>query len=94
MGYIQGRIYGEAGGGGGCGRSLPYGFDYLPTQRVPLCTILRYSFLAMDPKIFLKAPWVPIYTNFEGGGGGGERAPKFSKKCLKTPFSAGFLKVL
>ena len=56
----------------------------------PLCTILRYPFLVMDPKIFLKAP---MYTYFEGG----ERAEKtqffgqnFFKKCLKTPFLAFF----
>ena len=65
------------------------GFDPLPTQSVPLCTILRYPFFVTNPKNFFKAPRAPIYTNFEG-----ERAPKsatfwskFSKKCLKTPFS-------
>ena len=30
----------------------------------PLCTILRYPFLVTDPKIFLKTPSVPRYTNF------------------------------
>ena len=45
----------------------PQGFDPLPTQRVPLCTILRYPYLLTDPKNFLKAPLAPIYTNFEGG---------------------------
>ena len=32
-----------------------------------ICTILRYLFLVMDPKIFLKTPSAPTYTNFEGG---------------------------
>ena len=41
-------------------------FNPLPTQKFPLCTILRYPYLVTDPKIFLKAPWTPIYTNFEG----------------------------
>ena len=47
-----------------------------------------------DPIIFLKAPWAPIYTNFEG-----ERAPKktrffcqnFSKSGQKRLFD-GFFK--
>ena len=50
---------------------LPQEFDPLPTQRVPLCTILRYPYLVTDPKHFLKAPLAPIYTYFEG-----ERVPK------------------
>ena len=48
----------------------------------------------VDPKFFLKAPWVPLNTNFEGG----PRAEKtqifwsifFSKKCIKTPFRTVF----
>ena len=44
-----------------------------------------------DPIIFLKAPWAPIYTNFEG-----ERAPKktdfFVKIFQKVPKN-GFLTV-
>ena len=51
----------------------------------PLSTILRYPFLVMDPKNFLKALPAPIYTSFEGGA----RAEKtqffgqnFSKFCL------------
>ena len=66
-------------------------FDPLPTQRVPLCTILRYPFLVTDPKIFLKEP---IYTYFKG-----ERAPKkrvflskFYRSCLRTPFWPVFSK--
>ena len=73
------------------------GFDPLPTQRVPFSTFLRYSFLVTDPKIFLKAPWAPIHTNFEG-----ERALFllfFSKYVLvlrgeRTPFSACFFQNL
>ena len=49
---------------GGGGPPSPQGFELLPTQRVPLCTILRYPFLMTNPKIFLKAHWAPIYTNF------------------------------
>ena len=41
------------GGGGGADALFPQGFDPLPTLRVT------------DPKIFLKAPLAPIYTNFE-----------------------------
>ena len=62
-----------------------------PIQRVPLCTILRYPFLVMDPKNFL---W-PMYFNFEGGA----RAEKtrifgqnISKKCLKRLFGLLFSK--
>ena len=41
--------------------------DPLPTQRVPLCTILKCPFLAKDPKIFLKALLASIYIDFEVG---------------------------
>ena len=67
----------------------PREFDSLPTQKAPFVL-----FRVIDhPEIFLKAPWAPIYTNFEG-----ERAPKkntkflskFSINCLKTPFSVCF----
>ena len=54
--------------GGGLRTLSPLRIRLPADPKGPLCTILRYSFLAMDPKIFLKAPWVPIYTNFEGGG--------------------------
>ena len=84
-------------GGWGFGRFLPQGFEPLPTQRVPLCTISRYPFLARDPKIFLKAPLAPVYTNFEGGALA-EKTQffwlKLSKKCLKTPLLACFFKIL
>ena len=54
----------------------------------PFDTFSEIPFWPTDPKIFLKAPSAPIYTNFEG-----ERAPKnaiflstFFKKCPKTAF--------
>ena len=34
---------------------------------VPFHTILRYPYLVPDPKNFLKAPFQPMHTNFEGG---------------------------
>ena len=53
---------------------------------------LRNSFWPTEPKIFLKALWAPVYTNFEA-----ERAPKnaiflstLSKKCPKTAFLTCF----
>ena len=51
----------------GGGRPTPQGFDPLPTQRVPLWTILSNPFLVTNSNIFLKAPMAPIYTNFKGG---------------------------
>ena len=44
----------------------PQGFDPLPTQRVPRCTILRSRthFRRTDPKTFIKAPLAPKYNNF------------------------------
>ena len=71
---------GGGGGGGGGGRSL-LEFEPLPTQRVPLCLIFQYPFLAMDPKNFLKEPSAPIYTNFWGGARAEKtRATFFSQK--------------
>ena len=65
-------------------------------NRSLLCTILRYPFLADYPKIFLKAPWVPIYTNLRG-----ERAPKkrnfwskLQKKAQKHAFLGLFFQKL
>ena len=88
------NIYRGGFRGGGADASTSQGFDPLPTQRVPLWYFLRNPFSVTDPKIFLKAPFAPIYTNFEG-----ERAPKktrfflwkFSKKCTKTAFLTCFL---
>ena len=45
----------------------PQGFEPLPTQSVPLCTILRYHFLATDPKNSLNAASAPIYSKLEDG---------------------------
>ena len=59
----QGGYWG--GGGSEDGRLLPHGFDPLPTQRVPLCTILKFPFLVTHSKNFLKAPLVPIYINLK-----------------------------
>ena len=77
---------------------LPQGFDPLPTQRVPppFDTFSEIHFWPTDPKIFLKAPLAPIYTNFEG-----ERASKKTrfflsklfKKCPKTAFLTVFSKI-
>ena len=60
----------------------------------PFDTFSEIHFWPTDPKIFLKAPLAPIYTNFEG-----ERAPKnaiflskFFKKCPKTAFLTVFQK--
>ena len=63
-GLAPGADLGEGRGGWFADAPLPQGFDPLPTQRVPLCTILRYPNLVTDPKNFLKAP---VYTYFEGG---------------------------
>ena len=32
----------------------------------PFDTFSEINFWPTDPKVFLKAPWAPIYTNFEG----------------------------
>ena len=62
-------------------------------RSAPFDTFSEIHFWPTDPKIFLKAPLAPIYTNFEG-----ERAPKknaiflskFFKKCPKTAFLTVF----
>ena len=59
----------------------PEGFDTVPTQRVPLCTILRNPFLVTGPKNVLKVPLSRIYTYFEGGARG-EKTPNLAKKGL------------
>ena len=64
---------------------------------LPFDTFSEIHFWPTDPKIFLKAPLAPIYTNFER-----ERAPKknaiflskFFKKCPKTAFFDCFFKNL
>ena len=44
----------------------------------PFDTFSEINFWPADPKIFLKAPSAPIYTNFEG-----DRAPKKSDFFVK-----------
>ena len=67
------------GGGGGGGRTLSLR-DSTPCRikGSSLCTILRYQFLVTDSKIFLKAPFAPIYYKLEG-----ERAPKKRSLLVK-----------
>ena len=48
----------------------------------PFGTFKKIHFWPIDPKIFLKAPLAPIYTNFEG-----ERAPKNAIFCQNFPKS-------
>ena len=63
----------------------------LPTQRVPLCTILNIHFWLTDLKTFLKAPLAPTYTNFEEGA----RAPKKRGFLIEIfPKSASGAKIL
>ena len=94
----QGRILGGGGGGGGVsGRPPPSGIrPPADPKGPPFDTFSEIHFWRTDPKIFLKAPLAPIYTNFEG-----ERAPKknaiflskFFKKCPKTAFLTVFSKI-
>ena len=87
-------------GGRGCLRTNSFlGFDPLPTQRVPLCIILRYQNLVTDPINFLKEGAFGANTYFfEGGARAKKNAvlrskfSKFSKKCQKCFFLACFSK--
>ena len=80
---------------GGGGRPFPSGIrPPADPKGPPFDTFSEIPFWPTDPKIFLKAPLAPIYTNFEG-----ERAPKkryflskFFKKCPKTAFLTFFSK--
>ena len=49
----------------------------------PFDTFSEIHFWPTDPKIFLKAPLAPIYTNFEG-----ERAPKKTRFDGSTRFKS------
>ena len=79
-------------------RTLPLSRDSTPLELKgpPFSTFQEIHFWPSDPKIFLKAPWAPIYTNFEGE----ERAEKTQffgqnfPKCLKTLFLDSFFKIL
>ena len=99
------RQGGFRGGGGAdldrnstpCRPPFPQEFDPLPTQRVPLSTILRYSYLMSGPKNILKAPMAPIYTTFEGGARAKNAIfwSKLHNKCLKMRVFQGlFFKIL
>ena len=84
----------DLGGGGGVGRT-PFFKDSTPCRPKgsPFDTFSEIQFWSTDPKIFLKTPSAPIYTNFEG-----ERAPKktqffcqnFSKSAQKRFFECFF----
>ena len=80
---------GFRGGGVMGGRSFFRNSTTCRPNGSPFCTILRYPFLLKEPKYFLKAPSVPIYSNFEEG----ERAGKaqffrqnFPKDAPKNAF--------
>ena len=64
----------DLGGGGGVGRPLPPPPSGIrppaDPKGPPFDTFSEIHFRPTDPKIFVKAPLAPIYTNFEG-----ERAP-------------------
>ena len=81
--------------GGGGGRFPPPSGIRPPAdpKGTPFDTFSEIHFWPTDPRIFLKAPLAPIYTNFMR-----ERAPKktrfflskFFKKCPKTAFLTVF----
>ena len=81
-------------GGGGAGSAdvppPPSGIR-LPAdpKGPPFDTFSEIHFWPTDPKVFLRAPMAPIYTNFEG-----ERAPKktrfFFKIFQKVPKNGSF----
>ena len=84
------------GGGRGGDASSPSGIrPPADPKGPPFDTFSEIHFWLTDPKIFLKAPSAPIYTNFEG-----ERAPKktqffcqnFSKSAQKRLFWLFFQK--
>ena len=90
MSFVQGRIWGGGGWSAGLWTPLPSGIRTPANPKgPPFDTFSEIYFWPTDPKIFLKAPLAPIYTNFEG-----ERAPekkrdflsKFFKKCPKKGF--------
>ena len=88
--FVFGTGVDLGGGGRGVGRPfLRYSTPCRP-KGSPLWYFLRNPFfLPTDPKIFLKTPSAPIYTNFEG-----ERAPKkcdfFVKILQKVPKNGFF----
>ena len=59
----------------------------------PFDTFSATHFWPTDPKIFLKAPLAPIYTNFEGECAQKKKRDflsKFFEKCPKTAFLTSF----
>ena len=81
---------GFRGGGGGGADAPPSGIrPPADPKGPPFDTFSEIHFWPTDPKIFLKAPLAPIYTNFEG-----ERAPKkrdfFVKIFQKLPKNGFF----
>ena len=75
----------QSRGGGGGGRPSSGIRPPADPKGPPFDTFSEIHFWPTDPKIFLKAPLAPIYTNFEG-----ERAPKknaifFVKIFQKVP---------
>ena len=65
----------DLGGEGAGGRTPPFPLrDSTPCRPKgsPFDTFYEIHFWPTDPKIFLKAPWAPIYTNFEGGSRAGK----------------------
>ena len=80
----------DLGGGVGADAFSPSGIrPPADPKGPPFGTFYEIHFLPTDPKIFLKAPLAPIYTNFEG-----ERAPKkrdfLVKIFQKVPKNAFF----
>ena len=83
-------------GGGGGADAPPSGIrPPADPKGPPFDTFSEIHFWPTDPKIFLKAPLAPIYTNFEG-----ERAPKkrdffvkIFQNCPKTAFLTVFSKI-
>ena len=55
----------------------------LPKGPPPFGTILRPSISPSDPKVFLKASYSPIYTNFRLGARA-EKQDFMSKLCKKS----------
>ena len=95
--YTGADLGGGGGAGGGGGHPFPSGIrPPADPKGPPFDTFSEIHFWPTDPKIFLKAPWAPIYTKFEG-----ERAPKknaifcqnFSKSAQKRLFLTVFSKI-
>ena len=89
---------GFRGGGGRGVCKRPFLRDSTPCRPIgsPLCTVLRYPYLVIGPKNFLKAPCAPRKLTLRG-----ERAPKknnflvkFFQKVPKNAFFDQFLKIL